>query len=156
MCTLGWRRMQFFFCQRSKRREPKDVLMERIPKSKKLKKFWLNKLNSFLCSETSPRFPFANGSLPLPRQESRLRPQPWTSSQSFLSKCPRLTWPLWPRTFQYWNQSSSGQSGTAALPTLPSAPWEAPSEPLTLTLELVESSSSWWGARNHSGFLLLP
>lgn len=82
------------FCQRAKRREPKDVLMKRAPKSKKLKKFWLNKLKSFLCSATSPCFLLANSSLTLPRQSRGLHPQP-----PFLPKCPRLNWPHFTQDF---------------------------------------------------------
>lgn len=85
-----------------------------------------------------------------------LLPQPWPTASPFLSRCPRLNQSRLTQDFQCWNYSRPRQSGTAALPTLPSAPREASSETLTLTLELVEGCSSWRGDRNHPLFLLLP
>lgn len=70
--------------------------------------------------------------------------------------CPRLNQSRLTQDFPCWDESRPRQSGTAALPTLPSAPWEASSETLTLMWELVEGCSSWQGDRNHPWFLLLP
>lgn len=67
------------FPQRTKRGGPKDVhkmlSTKKVPRSNKSEKFWLNKLNSFLHSETSQSFYIADVLLASPKVEE------WASFQ---------------------------------------------------------------------------